>query len=139
MSGGDSPPRGPGDTMPMRQTDPTVAPLPVMEAERSEKPEWWDSLFVPTPEAPAPVEHIGGCDCGSCGVEAAPVPVPVENKTRKRYKSRLLSKKQGYHSHPRPTYDQMAAAKKNKATGGSGCPICGLPASRCRWWAMNGG
>ena len=128
--------------MPMRQTETENAPAfaPVMEAERSQKPEWWDSLFAPAPEAPeapAPVEHIEDCGCGSCGVEAAPV--PVENKTRKRYKSRLLSKKQGYDRHPRPTYDQIAAARKNKATGGSGCPICGLPASRCRWWAMNGG
>lgn len=116
--------------MPMqRQTEQTNAPAPVMEAERSEKPEWWDSLFAPAPEAPAPVE-----------IEA-PVSTPekVEKKTRTRYRSRLLSKDKGYHSHPRPTYDQMAAARRNKATGGGGCPICGLPASRCYWWAMNGG
>ena len=104
--------------MPVRQPSPT----PAMEATPTAEPQWWGELFAP--EAPVP---------------EAPVPAPKRGRVR----SPLLAQKKGWKAHPRVRFDQANATQKGASRGrpsiGGGCPICGLPASRCYWWAMNGG
>ena len=113
----------------------TTAPLPVMDAPVSEKPEWWDSLFaaetVETVEAEPEIVEAEP----EIVIEAEPVDEPVIEAapaTRKRQKSRLLgkkmrSKKRGAYveKHDKPVRGGNEPIKRRRRGGcGCGCSGC---------------